>query len=138
MHFSSWISTRIMSGPILLMHSKGIMNSQSYPRSPHTFPGPGRIIASMQPVHILTRTSVTHPSLLQLQTFMTSLFLSVQNRTHSSFIFSPKKTFLYFMLLYLERQIFQTGMLSAKHSAPYPVSGFTSVNPGSCLAPFLK
>src|SRR5699024_1734947 len=79
-YFSSWISTRMVSGPIFRIHPNGITYSQSVPKKPQIFPGPGITIASTSPVQTLISTSTTQPSLLPLQILITSFSRSSQIR----------------------------------------------------------
>ena len=50
----------------------GITYSKSLHTRPHHFPGPGTIIASIQPVQISNSMSSAQPNILQLQVFITS------------------------------------------------------------------
>lgn len=70
----------IISGPIFLIHSNGIIYSESYPNRPQILHGPGTMIASIHPLHIFNSTSTTHPSRLQLHRLITSFSLNSQKR----------------------------------------------------------
>lgn len=97
-HLSSLISTRIISSPILRIHSNGIIYSASYPRNPQILPGPGTINASTHPEQILICRSATNPSRLQSHMLMTSRSFNPQNRIRSSFILHhPSDFLLYYM-----------------------------------------
>src|SRR5699024_6217239 len=75
----SQISTRMISGPTLQMHSNGITYSLSYPNRPPSLPGPGTTIAWTQPFFISTTRSATQPRRLQFTVLMTSFSLRSQS-----------------------------------------------------------
>lgn len=77
--FSS-ISTRIISGPIFTILHHGIKNSQSLPKKPQNFPGPGIIKARMQPSFSSMSRSRTIPRHFPSQILMTSFSCNSQKR----------------------------------------------------------
>lgn len=82
--------TRIMSGPTWTIHLNGITYSKSLHTRPHHFPGPGTIIASIQPVQISNSMSSAQPNILQLQVFITSFcYYTLLFYTHYDWTISP-------------------------------------------------
>ena len=82
----------------LFMQEKGITYSQSVPKNPHIFPGPGITIASISPVHMLISTSAIQPRRLPLHTLITSFSFSSQIRI------PPHRHFTLFLIYYMNEQ----------------------------------
>ena len=72
-HSSGFTSTKMISGPIRLMHGHGITKSSFLPKSPKNLHGPGTVIALMHPSGDSISISVTNPSRRPSDTQITSL-----------------------------------------------------------------
>ena len=79
-YFSSCISTRIKSGPILLMQENGMIYSVPSPKKLHHFPPSGTTSASIQPLQSSMIRSSIYPSFLQSQQLITSFLDSSHSR----------------------------------------------------------
>ena len=86
---SSLISTKIISSPIFLIHSQGIIYSLSLQNIPHSFGGPGTMTEIILPVHWSKIRLHTSPSTLQSHTLITSFWVNSEN-----FKFTSLKFFL--------------------------------------------
>ena len=72
-HSSGFTSTKMISGPIRLMHGHGITKSSFLPKSPKNLHGPGTVIALIHPSGDSISISVTNPSRRPSDTQITSL-----------------------------------------------------------------
>lgn len=84
LHSSSSISTRMISFPICFTHFQGMMYSVSRPRKEQSFPGPGTISATTQPVQESMSASLTQPRERQVQILITSFCRRSQIRIRTS------------------------------------------------------
>lgn len=87
--------TRIMSSPTCRISQYGITYSFSLPKKPQKLPGPGTMIAVIQPLHISKSTSPTNPRRLQSSALITSFCFSSEilklNRTCLSSLEYPMR-----------------------------------------------
>ena len=77
-HFSSSIFTRMISSPIWLIHSQGMIYSLSRPNRQQNLPGPGSIRAVSWLLLQSNSASMGHPRLRQVQILITSFCFNSQ------------------------------------------------------------